>query len=102
MSPTMDFQYILRKAEFLWKYTSELNAGQYLMLGLVIYMLPQILQTVFNIVGTMIKSVVWIVMFSIIAGVTINLYLGNGSEIAEMINYSMRFTKKALKSLLLD
>lgn len=98
----MDLQWAVVKLGDLWKKTGNLNLGQVILLALFIYMLPSIIRVIFEVISSMIRSIVRMMVFTLLVGIAINLYLGNSSDTAEMLNHIQKFGKKAIKSFFLQ
>jgi len=96
----IDYQKMLWET---WRLLEKLNLGQCLVIVVVIYMLPKILYAIFDIGASIVRSAIRMMIFSIIVGIAINLYMGNPKgigDVSETLHDFMQTGRKGIRSML--
>jgi len=98
----MDSDMVLRKLENWWEYVGDIKLKQFLLLALIIYMIPSIIRTLFDVIFTGIKSMFRMFVFLAVVALAVNLYFGNPTmdlDLRDVTRQMSKFFRKTMKSV---
>lgn len=95
----MDTDWIMSQLKLVWNLASKLSFGQAVVFGLALYLAPHFIRGAINVLTAAVKSVVSMLVWSVLIGILINLWFQDGSDVKEVLRVMWRFVKKSFNKI---